>query len=308
MLPLADLPNIQRIDLCGNKISEIPSLENAPNLTELYVVDNRISDVSVLRNLTNLERLNLRLNNIRDISPLAGLTNLKWLDLRENPITDYSPLNELAQKTKIEPNGFVFTANADHVGIGNPFTFEIQALFIRNLVGWQCNVAFDADLLEVVEVTEGDFLSQDGTTTLFQEGTIDNEIGVISGYRVLRLDGTGVNGSGTLLSIKFKAKKIGTAIFTSGNCHLGNSDGEEIPSATPRLEIQIEEHAPLPEDEVWTGPKEDINRDGVINILDMILVSKNIGKPVSEAPRADINGDGVISILDLVAVAGNLDG
>ena len=308
MSPLADLPNIQRIDLCGNEISEIPSLENAPNLKELYVFDNHVSDVSVLQNLTNLERLNLRDNNIRDISPLAGLTNLKWLDLRGNPITDWAPLETLAKNTKIEPNGFVFDANADRVGVGNPFTFEIKALFIRNLVGWQCNIAFDADLLEVVEVTEGDFLSQDGTATFFQEGTIDNEIGVISGYNVLRLDGTGVNGSGTLLSIKFRAKKIGTAVFTSGNCHLGNSDGEEIPSETPRLEIEIEERAPLPEDEVWTGPKEDINRDGVINILDLILVSKNIGKPVSEVPHSDVNGDGVINILDLVAVAGNMDG
>ena len=308
MSPLADLPNIERIDLCGNEISEIPSLENAPNLKILYVFGNQVSDVSVLRNLTNLERLNLKDNDIRDISPLAGLTNLKWLDLRRNPFTDWAPLEALAENTKIETNGFIFGANTNQVGIGAPFTFEIKAHFIRNLVGWQCNIAFDANLLEAVEVTEGDFLSQDGATTLFQEGTIDNEIGLISGYNVLRLDGTGVDGSGTLLSIKFRAKKIGTAVFTPGNCFLGDSDGEEIPSETRRFEIEIKEHAPLPEGEVWTGAKEDINRDGVINILDMILVSKNIGKPVNEAPRADINGDSVINILDLVAVAGNLDG
>ena len=306
--PLAELPNIELIDLRGNEISEIPSLENAPNLKELYLVDNDISDVSVLQNLTGLERLDLTNNNITDISPLANLTNLKWLAIGENPIMNRSSLNELSKNTKIEPSGFVFTANTDRVGLGNPFTFDITALFSRNLAGWECNIAFDAELLEAVEVTEGDFLSQDGTTTYFREGTIDNEIGVISGYKVLRLDGTGVNGSGTLLSIKFRAKEIGTAVFTPGNCHLGNSDGEEIPSETRRLEIRIEEHAPLPEDEVFTGPKWDINRDGVINILDMILVSKNIGTPVSEAPHSDVNGDGVINILDLVAVAGNMDG
>ncbi|RKU22739.1 hypothetical protein C6499_19680 [Candidatus Poribacteria bacterium] len=308
MSPLADLPNIQHIDLCGNEISEIPSLENAPNLKNLYVFGNQVSDVSVLENLIGLERLNLSGNNITDVSPLANLTNLKWLDLRNNPITDWTVLEALSKNTKIETKGFTFTTNTDKVGIDNPFTFEIKALFIRNLIGWQCNLAFDANLLEAVEVTEGDFLSQDGAATLFQEGTIDNEIGLISGYNVLRLDGKGVNGSGVLLSIKFRAKRIGTAVFTPGNCFLGDSDGEEIPSETRRLEIEIKEHAPLPEDEVWTGPKEDVNRDGVINILDMILVSKNIGKPVNEAPRADINGDGVINILDLVAVAGNLDG
>lgn len=305
----ANSPNIEVIDLCGAGISEIPSFfENLPKLRELYLLNNHISDVSVLQNLTGLQRLLLAENNITDVSPLANLTNLKWLNIRDNPIADYSVLDELSKKTKIEPNGFVFFANAERVGVGNPFTFDINAQFIRNLVGWQCNLAFDANLLEVVEVTEGDFLSQDGAATLFQEGTIDNEIGLISGYNVLRLDGKGVNGSGVLLSIKFRAKNIGTAVFTPGNCLLGDSEGEDIPSETPRLEIEIKEHAPLAEDEVWTGPKEDVNRDGVINILDMILVSKSIGKPVNEAPHADINGDGVISILDLVAVAGNLDG
>ena len=301
-------PNIEVIDLCGAGISEIPSLENAPNLREMYLLNNHISDVSVLQNLTGLERLLLAENNITDVSPLANLTNLKWLNIRDNPITDYSVLDELWKNTKIEPNGFVFSANAERVGLGNPFMFDINAQFIRNLVGWQCNITFDADLLEVVEVTEGNFLSQDGSATLFQEGTIDNEAGIISGYNVLRLDGTGVSGSGTLLSIKFRAKRIGTAVFTPGNCLLADSEGEEIPSETRRLEIEIKERAPLPEDKIWTGPKEDVNRDGVINILDLVLVSKNVGKPVNEAPRADINGDGVINILDLVAVAGNLDG
>ncbi|MDE0683906.1 MAG: leucine-rich repeat domain-containing protein, partial [Candidatus Poribacteria bacterium] len=301
-------PNIEVIDLCGAGISEIPSLENAPKLRELYLLNNHISDVSVLQNLTGLERLLLAENNITDVSPLANLTNLKWLNIRDNPITDYSVLDELWKNTKIEPNGFVFSANAERVGLGNPFTFDINAQFIRNLVGWQCNITFDADLLEVVEVTEGNFLSQDGSATLFQEGTIDNEAGIISGYNVLRLDGTSVNGSGTLLSIKFRAKRIGTAVFTPGNCLLADSEGEEIPSEALRLEIEIKERAPLPEDEIWTGPKEDVNRDGVINILDLVLVSKNVGKPVNEAPRADINGDGVINILDLIAVAGNLDG
>ena len=304
----ANLPNIERIDLCGAGISEIPSLENAPNLKDLYLLDNDISDVSILKNLTGLERLSLAQNNITDVSPLANLTNLKWLHIEGNPIADYSVLDELSKNTKISPNGFTFTSSTERVDVGNTFTFDINALFIRNLVGWQCNISFDAEFFEVVEVIEGDFLSQDGAATLFQEGTIDNEIGVISGYNVLRLDGKGVDGSGTLLSVKFRAKTLGTVVFTPDLCYLGDSEGEDIPSESPKLEIEIVERAPLAEDEVWTGPREDVNRDGIVNILDMILVSKNIGKPVNEVPRADINRDGVISILDLVAVAGNLDG
>ena len=305
MSPLANLPNIETIDLCGNEISEIPSLENAPKLKELYLRDNYISDVSVLQNLTNLERLNLGNNKITDISPLAGLTNLKWLDLTRNLITNWTPLHELSKNTKIEPNGFVFTSDATHIVVEDTFTFNIDALFAWNLNGWNCNITFDSDILEAVEVVEGDFLSSDGTATFFLEGKIDNENGLITGFSVLRLDGSSINGSGTLLSIKFKAKKVGKTTFEPGNCVLGDSDGVEIPSETPKLEITIEEF--VPEEDIFTGPAWDVNKDGMINVLDLIIVSNNLGVPVDEAnPRADINGDGVINILDLTLVAGEI--
>ena len=307
MSPLVNLPNIEIIDLCGNEISEIPSLKNAPKLRELYVFGNNVSDVSTLEDLTNLERLNLRENNITDISPLAGLTNLKWLDLTDNPIRDWTPLYELSKNTKIEPNGFAFSTESTLVELDSTFTFNIDALFVRDLTGWQCGISFDPNLLEAVEVIEGDFLSSDATQTFFTkdpEDNIDNENGLITDLSVLRIDGTGLNGSGPLLSIKFKAKNVGKVIFTPGDCTLGDSDGVELPSVVPYLEIEIVEELPTPEEDIFAGPKEDINMDGKINILDLIVVTKHFGEPVAENnKRADVNSDRVINILDLVAVA-----
>ncbi|MCG9130589.1 leucine-rich repeat domain-containing protein [Candidatus Poribacteria bacterium] len=306
MSPLVNLPNIETIDLCGNEISEIPSLKNAPKLKNLYVFGNNVSDVSILQELTNLERLNLRDNNITDISPLAGLTNLKWLDLSGNPIRDWTPLFELSKNTKIEPNGFIFSADATLLELDSTFIFNIDALFVRNLVGWQCGISFDPNLLEAIEVTEGSFLSSDATQTFFTEGSIDNEIGSITDFNVLRLDGTGLDGSGPLLSIKFKAKKVGKVIFTPSNCTLGDSEGIELPSVVPSLEIEIVEELPTPEEDIFTGPKWDVNMDGKINILDLIVVANQLGKPIAaHNQRADVNGDGVINILDLVALANN---
>lgn len=302
MSPLVNLPNIEVLDLCGNEISEIPSLKNLPKLKELYVFQNDVSDVSILQDLTNLERLNLEGNDITDISPLAGLTNLKWLNLSHNPIRDWTPLYELSKNTKIEPNGFTFSAETTLVELDSTFTFNIDALFVRNLVGWQCGISFDPNLLEAVEVIEGNFLSSDATQTFFTEGSIDNENGLITGFRVLRIDGTGIDGSGPLLSIKFRAKKVGKVTFTPANCTLGDSDGIELPSVVPNLEIEIVEE--LPEEDIFVGPKEDVNMDGKINILDLIIVAKHFGEPVAaNNQRADVNGDGVINILDLVAVS-----
>ena len=302
MSPLVNLPNIETIDLCGNEISKIPSLKNAPKLKNLYVFDNDVSNVSVLQELTNLERLNLRNNNITDISPLAELTNLKWLDLTGNPIRDWTPLYELSKNTKIEPNGFAFSADSILVELDSTFTFNIDALFVRNLTGWQCGISFDPNLLEAIEVTEGDFLSSDATQTFFTEGSIDNENGLITDFNVLRLDGTGLNGSGPLLSIKFRAKKIGKVTFRPGDCTLGDSEGIELPSVVPYLEIEIVEELPTPEEDIFA--KWDVNMDGKINILDLITVTKHFGEAINENnQRADVTGDGVINILDLVAVA-----
>ena len=69
------------------------------------------------------------------------------------------------------------------------------------------------------------------------------------------------------------------------------------------MRLAIEEF--VPEEEIFTGPAWDVNKDGMINILDLIIVANNLGAPIDEAhPRADVNGDGVINILDLTFVAG----
>ena len=48
-----------------------------------------------------------------------------------------------------------------------------------------------------------------------------------------------------------------------------------------------------------TGPA-DVNRDGVVNILDLVLIAQELGTGNQEA---DVNGDGVVNVFDLVAVA-----
>ena len=48
-------------------------------------------------------------------------------------------------------------------------------------------------------------------------------------------------------------------------------------------------------------PTADINGDGTVNILDLVMVANAFGEA---AP--DLNGDGTVNILDLVIVANNI--
>ena len=78
----------------------------------------------------------------------------------------------------------------------------------------------------------------------------------------------------------------------------GSTTGDNIPAGPHEIRINVEEGLP-------TG---DVNRDGVISILDLILVAQQLGKRVPTGSAVDINGDGVVSILDLIRVAQGIAG
>jgi len=53
-------------------------------------------------------------------------------------------------------------------------------------------------------------------------------------------------------------------------------------------------------------PAWDVNQDGQVNVLDLILVAQHLGADASVNRQADVNGDGTINVLDLIAVAQRL--
>ena len=53
-------------------------------------------------------------------------------------------------------------------------------------------------------------------------------------------------------------------------------------------------------------PPYDINEDGQINVLDLILIGQDFGKTNPVHSRTDVNGDGEVNISDLVLVAQRL--
>ena len=53
-------------------------------------------------------------------------------------------------------------------------------------------------------------------------------------------------------------------------------------------------------------PSSDVNQDGIVNILDIVLVGQNLGQKPPSDPRADVNNDGQVNVTDLVLVAERL--
>ena len=192
--------------------------------------------------------------------------------------------------------GYTFSKTPIH--LGDTFTLDIRAENVFDLAGWQFDIAFDPAILEAVDVSEGGFLKTDGGTTFFQSGSIDNTVGKIGGLSAARLSVQGVSGTGTLLQVRFKAKSAGETELALHKFQFGSTTGDSIPAGPNQIRITVEER-------LATG---DVNRDGVVSILDLILVAQQLGKRVSAGSAVDVNGDGVVSILDLIRVAQGIAG
>ena len=200
-----------------------------------------------------------------------------------------------AEYTVANPGvGYTFSKTPIHTG--DTFTLDISAENVTDMAGWQFDIAFDPTSLEAVSVTEGDFLKTGGSTTFFQGGSIDNTAGKITGLNAARLNAQGATGTGSLLQVNFKAKLGGETKLTLQNFQFGSVTGDIIPAGPHEITITVEGR-------LATG---DINRDGQVTILDLILVSQQLGKRVPAGSPVDVNGDGVVTILDLIFVSGQI--
>ena len=101
------------------------------------------------------------------------------------------------------------------------------------------------------------------------------------------------NGDGTLVTLTLEVLVVReSTISISGFLTTPNGD-----AFTPTFEGA----------EIRVSVFGDINRDGAVNLLDLILVAGSIGQAVPQGGNpADVNEDGVVNVVDLVKVAGAL--
>ena len=185
-----------------------------------------------------------------------------------------------------------YAISETYILIGDTFTLYFNAENITDLAGWQTDIVYDPNVLEAVEVTEGDFLKSEGGGTFFQGGTIDNIAGKITRLFSARISESGVNGTGTLLSVTFKAKAGGETQVTLENFEFISTSGAIIPTVPPNITITVGEY-----------PAWDVNQDGRVSIQDLVLVAKDLGSGTPANLRTDVNRDGVINVQDLILVA-----
>ncbi len=192
-------------------------------------------------------------------------------------------------------SSIIIDAN-ETVSKNDSFNVEIKIINIKDLAGYQMEIAYDPAILEAISVEEGDFLNKE-SKTYWISPNIDNKSGLITGIACAKLSKGGSNGDGTLANIKFKAKNIGTSYIKIQNIKLPDSKGKAIPVYISDIDVLVEEKSD-------NYPRWDINRDGKTDILDFVLIGQYFGERITSAysPNPDVNRDGIVDILDFVII------
>ncbi|MDE0016930.1 MAG: SUMF1/EgtB/PvdO family nonheme iron enzyme [Candidatus Poribacteria bacterium] len=169
---------------------------------------------------------------------------------------------------------------------GAQFSVDIKITNGSGVAGYDVTIAFDTTALEYVEIKNADYLPA-GAFAAPQ----------VSGNRVTlaatSLSGAASAKSGTLAVLTFKVVAVKPSTLEFIEVIL--SDSAANPLAVSKRDGEVVVRASLPT---------DLNKDGAVNVLDLTLVARDLGKTGS--PAGDVTGDGTVNVLDLVRVAQDL--
>lgn len=141
------------------------------------------------------------------------------------------------------------------VGAGTTFAVDVNIANVTDVFAFAFDIGFTPGTLSAVSVTEGSFLPGGGST-FFLPGTIDNTSGTIS-FNADTLIGSipGVNGSGTLAILDFKALAAGASPINILNVSLLDSTLSPISSTAVNGNANVSGQAvPEPSSLLLLGP------------------------------------------------------
>lgn len=309
-------------------IAEDDSQQPAPGIT-LQIIPDKVSGLP-----SSVVTDTLGLATVKGIVTAAGTASISasWLEKAKTDKAEFKVIGKDISPILIVVN----SPSKSELKIGDTFT---QTITIENrhdrfstlpLSAWQMDVVYNPLILEVDDVVEGDFLESDGVDAFYAAAPWMENPGKISVSQARA--GQMANASpppanvastpspagialapgdkGTLLTITFKVLAVAEEALGIHNVRLQSSqdldelpdlDGDGVPDGVPDrisysilvTDVAVATHQ--------SSEPVDVNQDLDVNILDLVMVSSNIGA-VPHNPRADVNGDGFVNVLDLITV------
>ena len=184
----------------------------------------------------------------------------------------------------------------DVPSIRDQLTLNINITDSENVTGYQAMVRFDTTALRYVESSNGDYLPDD---SFFVDPVVDGGMVILGATSV----NDSSSGDGVLATLTFEFIGIKKSTITLSEFAIVDNVGDHLIRIFQNREVTVG----VPQ------LREDVNLDGVVDILDLQLVASGFGKPRQTiilrdtvVVSGDVNGDGDVDIVDLVLVAGAL--
>ena len=201
--------------------------------------------------------------------------------------------------------------------VGDTFTQEIRAVdflspIINDLSAWQMQITYNPQVLQFVGATEGDFLESGGNDALFMAAPGAGMIKAhqarigrttdVTGAETLTAPVAGVDGGGLLMTVEFELLEFAEEALGLSNIQLSDSQltaATDVESQASRVSYHVVVNPIVP---TQRFPAVDVNRDGTVDVMDLVAIASSLGT-VPSNPRADVNNDGFVNTLDIMTVA-----
>ena len=330
---LEGLTDLKELYLVGNEISDISSLASLTGLTRLSLENNRVSDVSPLASLRNLTWIELANNEILDFSPLDVFPDSVAIIRSNNPgFTRAAPKIEGPWLWVIVPTEGMSGAKA--AASGTDFLAQVSGRAVTELrIARQGAIEGDTVgdkvwTLGKISKRGGNNINELVNTTGLGTGNIDYHVA----YGSLNFESPRVQNTNMFVGSGDAVKVWLNGVLVHHNPADRDADDYEenfpvtLNAGANTLLVAVYEGEGWwsgffgfddgTEYTVWTqGPSialnplrvADVNEDGSVSILDMIIVARDFERNKPSSPRTDVNADGRVDILDLTVIARNMD-
>jgi len=146
----------------------------------------------------------------------------------------------LSTNISAQPNLFLYT-DSSIIENGSEFDVYINVSNVSDLYGIQFDIMFNYSVLKYISITDGDFLKSDGNS-LFVWGPVVSQ-GLLDNYLVSRTTiDYGLNGSGNLAKIRFKAINKGISYLDILNNKLINSSVDYMLHTAENNSVEVDEN------------------------------------------------------------------
>lgn len=163
-----------------------------------------------------------------------------------------------------------------------------------DISGAQSNLLFNKSLIRVNSVSEGNLFRQYGASTYFFITKIDNQSGVVYNIVDVIIGKYNVSTPGTFAIINVTAIGTGSSDLNLSNVKIASPEAQPVPLYTVNQSVS-------------SYSISDINGDWTTDLMDVVSVSQHFGENTYYPyPSYDANKDRVVDILDIILVARNI--